>query len=40
MGVSRGTPIAINGSDGGVWPSLTSILIWALALVDRDNGLG
>ena len=34
MGVSRGTPIAINGIDGGVWPSLTSHLIWALALVD------
>lgn len=34
MGVSRGTPTAINGTDGGVWPSLTAILIWALALVD------
>jgi hypothetical protein len=36
MGVSRGTPVAISGSDGGVWPSLTSILVWALALVDPD----
>ena len=36
MGVSKGTPVAIDGSDGGVWPSLTSILIWALALVDPD----
>jgi hypothetical protein len=35
MGVSKGTPIAINGRDGGVWPSLTSILIWALALVNK-----
>jgi len=33
MGVSKGAP-AIGGNDGGVWPSLTSILIWALALVD------
>ena len=33
MGVSKGAP-AILGDDGGVWPSLTSILIWALALVD------
>jgi len=36
MGVSKGTPVAIDGKDGGVWPSLTSILIWALALVDPD----
>ena len=35
MGVSKGAPIAINGNDGGVWPSLTSHLIWALAL---ENG--
>jgi hypothetical protein len=34
MGVSKGTPIAISGTDGGVWPSLTSHLIWALAMVD------
>ena len=33
MGVSKGAP-AIMGSDGGVWPSLTGILIWALARVD------
>jgi hypothetical protein len=33
MGVSKGAP-AILGNDGGVWPSLTAILIWALALVD------
>jgi len=33
MGVSRRTPFAINGGgDGGVWPSLTWILIWGLAL--------
>lgn len=34
MGVSKGTPIAISGVDGGVWPSLTSILTWALARVN------
>jgi hypothetical protein len=35
MGVSKGTPIAFMGHDGGVWPSLTSILVWALALVNE-----
>jgi len=36
MEVSAGTPIAISGKEGGVWPSLNSILIWALALVDGE----
>ena len=33
MGVSKGAP-AIMGNDGGVWASLTGILIWALAGVN------
>ena len=36
MEVSRGTPVAISGTDGGVWASLNSILIWALALVNGE----
>ena len=34
MDVDKVVPAAIMGKDGGVWPSLTGILTWALARVD------
>jgi len=34
MDVNKVEPAAIMGKDGGVWPSLTGILTWALAGVD------
>jgi hypothetical protein len=37
MGVSKGAPVAMmNGNDGGVWPNLTTILVWALALKNGE----